>query len=389
MTNLQEKAENQELPPKGLYCHIPFCATSCDFCNFYQKAPQRSELDKFLTGMELEFSQRKQDLFDAQTVFWGGGTPGLLMARDLERLGSSMLQYLKHPPSEWTVELAPSTVKADKLQSLLRMGVNRLSMGVQSFSPTTLERLGRQHSSQQVYKAYDLMRQQAGFAVNFDLIFAIPGQTLMEWEQDLLAAIKLRPEHISTYCLTFEEDTALWVKLQKGLVKRRSEDEEAKFYTLTWDILDAHGYGQYEVSNFALPGHACRHNLHTWEIGEWVGCGPSASSQIHGWRRTHPHSMQEWLQGLATGVMPWFDEVRLTDSILATDALVFGLRCNAGIHLTRLQQRFTSIDFSLFEPVLNDLVAEGLLSRNHSLYQLTPAGRLLADAIGSELIGVI
>lgn len=384
--NLQEKAENQEFPPMGLYCHVPFCATTCDFCSFYQKEPRRADLERYLVGMELEFEQRSRDIAGARTVFWGGGTPGLLPAGDLQRLGRALLHHLKRAPMEWTVEMAPSTVKVDKLLVMADMGVTRLSSGVQSFSAATLERLGRQHGPKLVYQAYDRMRNQGSFSINLDLMFAIPGQTLGEWEADLLEAIRLQPEHISTYCLTFEEDTALWAKLQKGLVHRRTEEEEARFYTLTWEILAAHGYQQYEISNFAKPGHACQHNLHTWAMGQWIGCGPSASSQHNGWRRTHPHSLEDWLKGLASGDMPYFDSVPLDDALLAVDAVIFGLRCNRGVNLEILQRRFPAVNYPALDNTLSSLKEEGLVEFAGSVRRLTADGRLLADSIGAELI---
>jgi oxygen-independent coproporphyrinogen III oxidase len=386
--NLQEKAYAHMSPPPGLYLHVPFCAHTCDFCGFYQKAPQRKEIEAYLDCMQLELLGWQPELAGVSTVFWGGGTPGLLMAADLHRLGSDMLNAMGARPQEWSIEMAPSTVKADKLDVLADLGCTRVSMGVQSFSAATLERLGRLHAPPVIYRAYELLRSRQNLAVNIDLIFAIPGQSFSEWEADLLEAIRLQPDHISTYCLTFEEDTALWAKLQKGQVKRRSEEDEAQFYLRTWEILAEHGYQQYEVSNFCRPGFECRHNIHTWQMGEWAACGPSASSQWRGWRRTNPHSLDIWMEGVRDGKMQYFDENRLDDATLAADSLVFGLRMNDGVNLSAIATRYPSGKVMQYQPLLDGLVEEGLMEINSPNYRLTPSGRLLADSIAEEILAV-
>jgi len=247
----------------ALYLHVPFCASSCDFCSFYQEQPKRGEIDRYLAAIE-----REMELYPpgrVETAFWGGGTPGLLPAEDLLRLGKAMTKAAGQP-GEWSVELAPSSVRADKLAALKEIGVTRVSMGVQSFDDATLDALGRRHSPKQIMEAWELI-EAAGFASrNLDLIFAIPGQDEKRWTDDLHRAISLKPDHLSTYCLTFEEDTAMFVKLSQGKVKIDRE-LEARLYRRTWETLEKNGYAQYETSNFARAGHACRHNLITWEMG--------------------------------------------------------------------------------------------------------------------------
>ena len=211
----------------GLYCHVPFCASTCDFCAFYQEKPRRGELDRYLDAMEREFDLLPQDRV-IETVFWGGGTPGLLAAKDLERLGRAMLDRMVQPPTEWTIEMAPSTVKVDKLEVLRDLGVTRVSMGVQSFDAGLLASLGRLHNPKQIYTAWERLEASGIPQTNLDLIFAIPNQSMDQWEADIREAARLGPDHLSTYCLTFEEDTALYVKLSEGKV-RIDEDKEVRF----------------------------------------------------------------------------------------------------------------------------------------------------------------
>lgn len=385
LNKLQEKAESLEL---GIYVHVPFCARSCDFCHFYQEPPRRAELERYLDGMEAAF--RRDPLpRPATTAFWGGGTPGLLAAADLERLGLAMLAANGgHGPAEWSVEMAPATVKRDKIRVLRDLGVNRISMGVQSFDERLLEELGRIHSLEQVRRSVDLLHGEGFSNFNLDLIFAIPGQSHEQWRADLEAAVAARPAHISTYCLTFEEDTALWLRLQKGQVNRTSPDDEARYFEIAREVLGEAGYAQYEVSNYARPGHACRHNLNTWRMQEWIGYGPSASSQLGMRRWTEPHSLEEWLAGLEGGPRRLAEEVRLDPGMLAEDFLIFGLRMNAGVDLTEWERRYPGAAPAGWDGFKGQLLAGGLAELAGSVLRLTDSGRLLADRIGEEILSL-
>lgn len=373
------------MPPLGVYVHVPFCATTCDFCAFYQTVPKGDAVRRYVDAVETEAALVNWDSRRASTAFWGGGTPGLLKAAEIERLGRIMLLYAGQP-DEWTVELAPATVTPERLAMLKQLGVTRVSLGVQSFDAGLLDALGRQHTPAQVYRAYDLIRG-AGFAsVNLDLMFALPGQEEAQWRADLTEAMRLAPDHLSTYCLTFEEDTALWVKLSQGKV-RLDPDKEAAFYARTWEFLEAAGYAQYEVSNFARPGHACRHNLHTWHMHEWVGLGPSGASQHAGWRAANPPDLTQWHADLDAGRRATADRVRLTDDLLAADAVIFGLRMNEGVSLPRLRRRFPAAGWSGLEDILPKFLLGGLLAAStEGRISLTPRGRLLADAVGADIL---
>ncbi len=386
----QAKAEVAPVPPAaettplGLYVHVPFCASTCDFCAFYQQAPNAADVRRYLEGID-----READLVDwtspVTTVFWGGGTPGLLAAKDLARLAAIGRARLGGTPVEWTVELAPGSVTEARLAALREAGVTRISLGVQSFQPALLEALGRQHNRHQIDRAYERVRA-AGFAsVNLDLMFALPGQTAGEWAGDVREAVALAPDHLSTYCLTFEEDAKLWLKLSQGRVKLDPEFE-AELYEDTWRRLAAAGYGQYEVSNFARPGHACLHNLNTWRMAEWAGLGPSAASQQGGWRGSNPADLARWLAGLARGVRADCDRVRVTPRLRLEDALVFGLRMNAGVPLGSWRRRVPEAPWPAIDARLDRLAEDGLLEREEDGVRLTTRGRLLADAVGVEIM---
>lgn len=369
-------------PATALYLHVPFCASSCDFCSFYQEQPKRGEIDRYLAAIERELELHPPGR--VETAFWGGGTPGLLPAEDLRRLGHAMTRAAGQP-SEWSVELAPSSVRADKLAALKEIGVTRVSMGVQSFDDITLDALGRRHSPKQIMEAWELI-EAAGFASrNLDLIFAIPGQDEQRWHEDLRRAIELQPDHLSTYCLTFEEDTAMFVKLSQGKVKIDRE-LEARLYRQTWEQLEANGYAQYETSNFARAGHACRHNLITWEMGSWIGYGPSSASQWGRRRWTNPANLDQWIKGIEAGT-PVLEQVKdLSATDLLCDALVFGLRLNAGVNPAALATRFATPLPARVSHLFEALVEEGLMEAAGSQVRLTGEGRLRADAVGVAII---
>jgi oxygen-independent coproporphyrinogen III oxidase len=369
----------------GLYVHVPFCTRRCEFCAFYEQAPVRGDIDRYLAGAECELAglnlPRRVD-----TVFWGGGTPGILLPRDSERLARATLAACGGVPREWTVEMTPQTMRADRLRVLREMGVNRISMGVQSFDEDVLRALGRIHTVRQVYEAIDAARAAGFDNLNLDMMFALPGQSYEGWERDLRRAIAAKPEHISTYCLSFEEDTPLWLRLQRGQTVKRTADEEADFYERTWDVLEAAGLAQYEVSNFARPGRECLHNLNTWRLQEWAGVGPSAASQIGMRRFANVASLDKWCAGLDSGVPALKDVVELDDDTLATDCIIFGLRMVRGVDFDELEARFPKHDFLDVIEVANALDEEGLARFDGQHLRLTKKGRLVADEVALAMM---
>ena len=379
----QAKASSAHAP-LGFYVHVPFCASTCDFCAFYQTQPTAGSIERYLDCVATEASLVAWKR-PVTTVFWGGGTPGLLAARDLEKLGAIVRARCGGAPLEWTVELAPGSVTEERLTVLRAIGVTRVSMGVQSFQPALLDALGRQHSVQQIDRAYDRVRA-AGFpSVNLDLMFALPGQTAVEWAADVREAVSRAPDHLSTYCLTFEEDTKLWVKLSQGRVKL-DPDHEVRLYEQTWAQLRAAGYAQYEVSNFARPGQACLHNLNTWHMHEWVGLGPSAASQHGGWRGGNIADLEKWQTNVAHGDRVTEDRVALTPALLTEDALIFGLRMNSGVDVDQWRARCPNAPWEAVDALLRRLVNEQLATKDDAIVCLTDRGRLLADAVGAELM---
>ena len=387
MKSLQEKAEAGRAC--AIYVHVPFCSTPYDFCAFYEKKPARGEFSSFVAGIEGELNLVPIE-GEVATIYWGGGTPSLLPIPQLETLGRVLLERISNRPVEWTVEMTPASVKPDKISILKDLGVNRISLGVQSFSERLLAVLGREHSPREVCRAIEIINVGGIENVNLDLMFAVPGQTLSMWEADLREAVGLGPDHLSTYCLTYEEETALFLKLLRGRLAPMSELEEAAYYESTWNLLEEAGYRQYEIANFSRNGLECLHNKNTWRMGEWIGLGPSASSQYGARRYTNIASLAEWRAGIDCQRPARVDQVELTPDILVTDSLIFGLRMNSGVDLCALQDRFPSIDFIPLRTLWERLGGEDLVeNRGDDRLRLTQKGRLLADRIAVEILDIL
>ena len=386
LSESKKASDPEEESPLGLYFHVPFCSSTCDFCAFYQKKPSKKEKERYFLALKEEISSISADRL-VSSVFVGGGTPGLLSERELINLGELIRTHRLADGCEWSIELAPSEINTRKLEVLRDMGVNRISLGVQTFDDRLMTELGRDHSPDKARKAFENIRSLGFDSVNLDLIFGIPGQSLEEWKADLDEAVNLEPEHISTYCLTFEEDTALYYRLSRGELKIDAE-RDAQFYEIAWDFLPSCGFAQYEVSNFARPGRECIHNLNTWHMKEWIGFGPSACTQFNGERRKNFSSLQKWSEViLESSEMEYEEFEKLTPYDLARDALVFGLRMNAGINFREIARKYDLADLS-FEPVvkfLKLLDAEGMGVLSDQSFRLTSKGRMIADGIASEL----
>jgi oxygen-independent coproporphyrinogen-3 oxidase len=309
----------------------------------------------------------------------GGGNPGILTPIYIERIAENIHKKLNKQPEEWTVELSPNIISKDKLHAWKSVGVNRLSLGIQSFDERMLSVLGRKQTAQQIFRAYEWIRAIGFQNVGFDLIFSIPNQTIAQVVVDLSTAIELAPEHISTYCLTYEDGTPLTHRIGDASEEGRDHD----FYEIVCQFLGSHGYEQYEISNFCKAGYYSRHNRNTWLMGEWIGVGPSASSQYCGKRYTNIASLGSWADGIGREDPVYTDVVELDGEMLATDKIIFGLRMNEGIDMGDHPEAEQLASF--FYYLQNEL----LLIQEGSRIRLTEKGRLVCDAIAKEIFNIL
>lgn len=389
--SLREVAAGARARPRGAYLHVPFCRHKCHYCDFYSFVDSQDRQGAFVERLERELDA-SAGLIDEETtistVFIGGGTPTLLRPPLLARMLAAVRRTLPLAPPEeleWTVEANPETVDREVADVLVAGGVNRTSLGAQSFTPGSLEALERDHRIESVATAVGHLRAAGIANLNLDLIFGVPGSTLESWAFDLEQALALRPEHLSAYGLTYEPNTPLAVKESRGEVEAVEEDLEAAMYEHACDRLAAGGFERYEISNWAKPGRACRHNLLYWRNESWLAFGPSASGHLAGLRFKVVPRLGEWLE--SSDPWPLSEWERLDASGTFGEELMLGLRLAEGLGSAWLDEGLRRFDADgLRRTAIEAALADGRLEFAGDRMRLTPRGTLLANTLLAELV---
>ena len=382
-------ARNDRAIVRHIYVHIPFCARICPYCAFYKDLLDRSQTSRFCEALlcELELpgaavSSPPGQLGDPlyilpSTIYFGGGTPTALNIAQLELLLRGFHERLELSELvEWTIEANPGSVSARKAALLKKFGVNRISLGVQSWDEELLKLLGREHNAPQAEESFRILRD-AGFGnINVDLMFGLPGQTDDQWRATLEKTIALQPEHISTYCLTYEEDTEFFLRHARGEF-RQDADADAEFFEMTMAMLEDAGYQHYEISNYARPGFESVHNRAYWLGKDYLGIGPSAVSTIGMQRWQNVCDYRAYIDRALAGQSPRESSETLTDQMKRTERIALSLRTRDGVSAGELKDFGTETD---------ELVALGLLRQSNGNFILTPKGKALTDSITEALL---
>jgi oxygen-independent coproporphyrinogen-3 oxidase len=370
----------------SLYIHIPFCVKKCLYCGFYSTPYSQEHADEFLLGLRSEAVLYK-DAFHGkvfETIYIGGGTPTALSLDQFNSVLDIIREHFQVSNAcEFTVEANPNTVSEQKLKVLLDRGVNRLSLGVQSFSDAVLCTLGRLHTAEEAVDAVTCARK-AGFQnIGIDLIYGIPGQTASLWRESLDRALELGPAHISAYSLSLDEGTWFTREVESGRLALPDEEIIAEMYELAVAALARAGYRRYEISNFSLPGFECRHNMNYWQRGEYLGLGPGAWSFISGKRYSNIPDVQEYSRRLAEGSSAVeFKEVVRPEQA-AAEAIMLGLRTEVGIDMRRFEQEHGRQAAERLAKNRDQLNGSDLVSLSSGCLRLTDHGILLSnDVIG-------
>ncbi len=368
----------------GLYIHVPFCRQKCEYCDFYS-ITRLEQVEEFVEALLAEIALRAAEFREQvfQTVFFGGGTPSLLSEEQLERIWRALqANFQIDPGGEFSIESNPGTLTLEKLIHFRALGFNRLSMGVQSFNPAELRFLGRIHSVEEVRENFRNARE-AGFRnVNLDLMTAFPGLTGESFRYSMEQALALAPEHISCYTLIFEPGTVFYKKMRSGELNPLNEDEEAAYYELAREMLEAHGYCQYEISNFARGReHLCRHNLVYWEHRPYLGLGPSAHSFYRKVRWANKRSLTIYIKSLQKGQLPLDFREELSPEQLMFEYTFLGLRLREGLDTGEFRQRF-GMDFQeKYRSAIRKLAENELVEWRDQYLRLSPRGWLVADTV--------
>ena len=374
----------------SIYIHIPFCEHKCIYCDFYSIAPTESgevytsKVDGFLTALETEIQLRAQDARfheSIETIFFGGGTPSLLHPSEIEKILNLLAsQFSIQPNAEITVETNPGTVDKQKLKEFHSTGINRISMGIQSFFDDDLRFLTRIHTAAEA-KQCVLDAFAAGFTnVSFDLIFSLPCQSLMRWKSNLERAIQLQPTHISCYSLIIEPETPLFNMVQSKQVTPLDADGDADLYEVTIEFLTSHGYEQYEVSNFARPNFKCRHNINYWNHSNYLSFGPSAHSYWTNDRWWNISNIASYIEQLNMVTLPLAGGEHLSEAKLMEEAIFLGLR-SEGIDFEQFHRRFGRDLSQENSSLISDLIQQERARVDNGRLRLTAKGYLVCDEI--------
>jgi oxygen-independent coproporphyrinogen-3 oxidase len=371
--------------PGSVYVHIPFCRRRCGYCNFSLVANRDYLADRFLNALEQEVGWLDR-VYPLQTLFLGGGTPSHLTPAQLQRLKTILSSRFRFgDETEVTAECNPNDFDAAKVDALAEFGINRISLGVQSFNDLKLSKLERDHCALDVAHAVERARSFAK-SVSLDLIFAAPQETLAEWDSDLQAALQLRTDHLSVYELTFEKGTQFWNRLQHQTLVEADEDLRAEMYESAIDQLASAGLFQYEISNFAATGFHSRHNEVYWKGDPYFAFGPGASRYVDGRRQTNHQSTLHYIKRIEKGELPIKTSEKLSPAESASELLAIGLRHAAGLDE---DQFFARTRFQLSD-LLGDLagswIDRGLLIHQDRNWRLTRAGMLIGDWLATQIV---
>jgi oxygen-independent coproporphyrinogen-3 oxidase len=374
-------------PATSLYVHVPFCARKCEYCAFYSEASNGEIIQRYVCALVRELELVAQDVRPC-TIFFGGGTPSLLNLDQWGVIFGTMERLGLTGAAEWTVESNPATVSLDKARLWRDHGVNRVSMGVQSLDEALLDRLGRVHSREMVFKSFDILRQAGFDNLNVDLMFAIPGQTLEVWRRTLDEAVALGSEHLSSYEVIYEEDTPLFDQLKAGEFDVNEELACAMYAELV-ERSAGTGYTQYEIANFArgsllpetsAPSLACRHNINYWRGGSYYGLGPSAAGYVNGVRTKNWANTTLYCEQLEKGRRAVETTEELPPLKRAGETAAFGLRMNAGWSFDPFRES-TGYDLRHeWGTEIGQLVERGWGEVSEERFRLTPQGLRFADA---------
>lgn len=375
-----------EARTRACYVHVPFCRHRCGYCNFTLVAGRDDLIESYLQAIQVELA-RLESAQTVDSIFVGGGTPTQLAPPQLDKLLHTIRRWFSFPRDfEFSVEANPADVRPEIVSVLADHGVTRVSLGAQSFHPGKLEQLERDHTPAQVHAAFEMLSERIA-SVALDLIFAVPGETVTVWRTDLDQAVRLAPHHVSTYGLTFEKGTSYWNRRWKGQLVEVDEQSQREMYLAAIEQLPAAGIAQYEISNFARPGHRCRHNETYWKGESFYGFGPGAARFLCGVREMNHRSTTTYIKRLLNGESAVAEREQLSREDSARERLVFALRRLDGVERDWFRdQTGFSID-DLVGSELRKLLAIEVVDDDRRRIRLTRKGMLLSDSVSAQLLG--
>lgn len=369
---------------RGVYIHIPFCHQICNYCDFNKFYFHNQPVDEYIESLGKEMALWQDDLAKAkiETIFLGGGTPTALSLEQLERLLTLIHQYipLEHI-KEFSSEANPDELTLEKMQLMRKFGVNRLSMGVQTFNQDLLKILGRTHSNNHVYDVIQYAKQTEFPSISIDLMYGLPNQTMEQWKESLQEAFRLKIPHISAYSLLVEPKTIFYNLLSKGKLSLPGEDLEAEMYGYLMDEMKRNGYKQYEISNFSYEGKASEHNLLYWNNDEYIGLGAGAHGYVNSIRYSNHGPLKKYMQQLEIGEKPVMMQKEVTYEEKMEEEMFLGLRKNQGVSLSNFDKRYGKSLYEAYGNEIEELLKKELLEIKNDYVFLTNRGRFVGNEV--------
>jgi oxygen-independent coproporphyrinogen-3 oxidase len=371
-----------------LYIHIPFCIKKCLYCDFFSVPYDESYAKTYVDALCKELNLKKDSARILKSIYIGGGTPSLLPDECFKTLFKCLRNNFNFSSSvEITVEANPGTINEPKINTILYLGINRLSLGIQSFNNNELRTLGRIHTSEDAIKAIGIIRKEGLRNFSMDLMYGIPGQTMDSWHKSISTAAELSPAHISAYELTPERKTPLYELIESNKIKMPDEEIILEMYNHTIDYLANSGYEHYEISNFALLGFRCIHNLNYWDAGEYIGVGAGAHSFINGIRSENTKDINRYMEYSNRGIIPEAESAKLTSKEYCKEFIFLGLRKTEGIDIMKLPPFIPPLTRgdkegcnSLLE-ASRELIDDGYLDIDKGHLRLTRKGMVISNII--------
>ncbi len=366
--------------PKAAYVHVPFCHARCPYCSFTVVANRLDLVDRYVAAVTRELTALDQP-HTMNTIFIGGGTPTLLPREPMLRLFEAIRRWLPlADDGEWSIEANPQDVDLGLCRLLSDQGINRISLGGQSFDATKLKMLGRDHTGDQLARSIDIASQYFN-EVSVDLIFGVPGEDMQVWKSDLQAATSRCVSHLSTYGLTYEKGAHYWSQLQKGQIVAVAEETELEMYLYAIETLTQHGLNHYEVSNFAKPGSECLHNQTYWQGDAWLGFGPGAAAYVDSTRSVNHRSTLKYFQRIETGQSPVAETQTLDWSTCTRERFIFGMRRLKGVKWSSLACSGEPHSVEAIEKQLCKHIELGFMEWHEGHIRLTPQGLPISDSL--------
>ncbi len=377
----------------GIYIHIPFCKQKCYYCDFVSYSNKCSEVKEYIESLKKEIEEFDFSNYKVTSIYIGGGTPSYIDSIYIVEILSELKEKLKcnlieFKDIEITIEVNPGTVDTKKLNDYKKLGINRLSIGLQSTKNDILKKIGRIHTYQEFLEIYKLARETGFKNINIDLMIGIPGQKIGDLKNTLQDIIKLEPEHISVYSLIIEENTPIEKMLENGEIKLPDEDLERNMYWYVKNTLELNGYNHYEISNFAKLGKESRHNLNCWNQEEYIGFGVAAHSYLNDIRFSNTINVEEYIQHIENNRKEENIQIEESQSLedKKNEFMMLGFRKIQGVDIARFKEKFIDNPIFLYREKLNKLVEEGLIEVDLNHIKLTNKGIDLANLVFEEFV---